>query len=210
MARGLALSTFVDINTAIAAGGVLRTEFGTGLLVTLNPNISAGGSGKVRQFRDHAAALAVVGSGAAAEASEIWFAREGVKNLFIGRWAETAVATLLRGSAPGAVADLAVANAAFIVDGTEVTVDLFERRDLRRDRQRDPDRASGRRADGSDRFHRRDERRQRLLGRDRDRDDRRCPGRGPAGDRRGGHYGQCDLRDQHHRSGARGTPPRRG
>ena len=59
MPRGLPISTFVDISTAIAAGGVLRTEFGTGLLITTDDAIAAGGSGKAQVFSDIDAVNAV-------------------------------------------------------------------------------------------------------------------------------------------------------
>ena len=124
MARGLSIQTFVDITTAIAAGGVLRTDFGTGLIMTLEGSLSAGGPNKGQSFRDHAAVLAAVGAGAAARAAEDWFAIEGARNVTLARWAEGAVATTLRGGDPGSISDLAVANAAFVVDGAEVTVDL--------------------------------------------------------------------------------------
>ena len=50
--RGLPISTFVKISTQIAAGGVLRTEYGAGLLVTTEDGIPAGGARKIKGYRD--------------------------------------------------------------------------------------------------------------------------------------------------------------
>ena len=50
--RGLPISTFVRIATQIVAGGVLRTEYGAGLLVTTEDGIPAGGSGKIKGYAD--------------------------------------------------------------------------------------------------------------------------------------------------------------
>ena len=48
----LDVSTFVDIRTQIAAGGVPSVDFGRGLLVTIDPAIAAGGSGKAQLFNN--------------------------------------------------------------------------------------------------------------------------------------------------------------
>ena len=124
MARGLPISTYVDIDTQISAGGVLRTEFGTGLLVTVDGAISAGGSGKARLFSDAEGVTDVFGSGEVLSDALIWFGQSSAKSLYIGRWANVDVATVLRGGTPGAVSALAVPNASFSVDGADVTVDL--------------------------------------------------------------------------------------
>ena len=124
MARGLPISTYVDIDTQISAGGVLRTEFGTGLLVTIDDTISAGGSGKARLFSDAEGVTDVFGSGQTLSDALIWFGQPSAKSLYIGRWANVDVATVLRGGTPGAVSALAVSNGTFSIDGADVTLDL--------------------------------------------------------------------------------------
>ena len=124
MPSSLPISTYVDIATAIAAGGVLRTDFGTGLLITTDPALPAGGDLKSQVFRDRQQAAGLLDAGSALSAATVWFSREGARSLNIGRWAETAVATTLDGSTPGSITALAITNAAFVVDGAEVTVDL--------------------------------------------------------------------------------------
>lgn len=124
MARGLPISTLVDINTEVAAGGVLRTQFGTGLLVVVDPAIPAGGPRKMEAYRDAEAVAAIFGSGSVLDDAQVWFARSGVKSLYIGRWATADVSTTLRGGTAGAQAELAVNNASFRIGGMNVTVDL--------------------------------------------------------------------------------------
>ena len=125
MPRGLPISTFVDITTAIAAGGVLRTEFGTGLLITQDPAIAAGGPGKARVFGDIEGVNAAISAGAAQRAALIWFSAEPApKSLYIGRWAEINVSSVVRGGSPATVALIGQTNASFTVDGEEVIVDL--------------------------------------------------------------------------------------
>ena len=46
----LDVSTFVDIRTQLAAGGVPRLPFGRGLLITIDSALAAGGSGKAQLF----------------------------------------------------------------------------------------------------------------------------------------------------------------
>ena len=98
----LDVSTFVDIRTQIAAGGVPSVDFGRGLLVTINPAIAAGGSGKAVLFNNITEATAVLGAGAALDAAAVWFsANPGPQALWVGRWATTDVPTTLRaGAAP--------------------------------------------------------------------------------------------------------------
>ena len=125
MARGLPISTFVDISTAVAAGGVLRTQFGTGLLVTLDDAIPAGGTDKAQVFSDIEGVNNVFDAGDAMDAATIWFSADPPpKSLYIGRWAENNVATTLRGGDPESISDIAVANASFQVADENVTVDL--------------------------------------------------------------------------------------
>ena len=126
MARGLPISTFVDISTSVAAGGVLRTEFGTGLLVTTDDAIAAGGPDKAQLFADTAGVNAVFDAGDALDAATVWFSADPPpKSLYIGRWADNDVPTTLRGSTThGTVASLAVANASFSIGGSNVTLNL--------------------------------------------------------------------------------------
>ena len=101
----LDVSTFVDIRTQIAAGGVPSVDFGRGLLVTINPAIAAGGSGKAVLFNNITEATAVLGAGAALDAAAVWFsANPGPQALWVGRWATAAVATTLRSGAAPTVA----------------------------------------------------------------------------------------------------------
>ena len=125
MARGLPISTFVNISTSVAAGGVLRTQFGTGLLVTLDDAIPAGGTDKAQVFSDITGVNDVFDAGDAMDAATIWFSADPPpKSLYIGRWAENNVATTLRGGDPDPISDIAVANASFQVADENVTVDL--------------------------------------------------------------------------------------
>ena len=124
----LDVSTFVDIRTQIAAGGVPSVDFGRGLLVTINPAIAAGGSGKAVLFNNVTEATAVLGAGAALDAAAVWFsANPGPQALWVGRWATTDVPTTLRaGVAPSAAGatPLNSANAAFSLNGNDVTANL--------------------------------------------------------------------------------------
>ena len=125
MARGLPISTYVDISTSIAAGGVLRTQFGTGLLVTTDDALPAGGTNKSQVFRDIEGVNGVFDAGDAVDAATVWFSADPPpKSLYIGRWATTDVSTTLRGGDPGSIADIAQSNATFSVDGNNVTVNL--------------------------------------------------------------------------------------
>ena len=124
MPRGLSISTYVDITTAIAAGGVLRTEFGTGLLITTDDAIPAGGPDKMQAFADRDGVNAAFDAGDALSGASIWFARAGVRSLYIGRWAPTDISTTLRGGAPAALGSLTIANATFSVLGADVTADF--------------------------------------------------------------------------------------
>ena len=124
---GLPISTYVNINTAIAAGGVLRTDFGTGLLVTVDDAIPAGGAGKVQRFRDLEAVQGVFAAGDVVDDSAVWFGADPApKSLYVGRWATAAVASSFEGGAPFAAAGIAIANAAFRVNGGNVLVDLSD------------------------------------------------------------------------------------
>ena len=125
----LDVSTFVDIRTQIAAGGVPSVDFGRGLLVTINPAIAAGGSGKAVLFNNITEATAVLGAGSALDAAAVWFsANPGPQALWVGRWATTDVPTTLRaGTAPTVAANVAPldsANAAFSLNGNDVTANI--------------------------------------------------------------------------------------
>ena len=125
MPRGLPISTFVDVSTAIQAGGVLRTEFGTGLLVTTDDALPAGGSAKAQVFRDIDAVNAVFDAGDAFDGASVWFSADpSPKSLYIGRWAPTDVSTVVMGGTPAAVSAIAVANGSFRVGDDDVTVNL--------------------------------------------------------------------------------------
>ena len=125
----LDVSTFVDIRTQIAAGGVPSVDFGRGLLVTINPAIAAGGPGKAMLFNNIPEATRVLGAGDALDAATVWFsANPGPQSLWVGRWATTDVSTALRsGAAPTVAAGAAPLNsatAAFALNGNDVTADL--------------------------------------------------------------------------------------
>ena len=120
MTTGLPVSTFVRIQTEISAGGVLRTQFGTGLLVTKDDAIAAGGTGKMVAFADLDSARAAGVSGEALRAAGVWFGGDpDPHSLYIGRWADTAVGTTLEGTAPAALASFTGANNRFVLNGTE-------------------------------------------------------------------------------------------
>ena len=124
----LDVSTFVDISTSISVGGVPAGNFGRGLLLTIDPAIAAGGSGKAQLFNNLNEANAVLSAGAALDAATVWFsANPGPKGLWVGRWANVAVVTTLTaGAAPSAAgaAPLNAANAAFSLNGANVAADL--------------------------------------------------------------------------------------
>lgn len=122
---GLNVSTVVDISTRIAAGGVPRVSFGTGLLLTVDDSLPSGGPDKVKIFNNLATASSFLGSGAALDAAAVWFSAEGgAKSLYVGRWATSDIPTSLVGGVTGTTAQLGVANAAFVVGEQEVSVDL--------------------------------------------------------------------------------------
>ena len=126
--RGLPISTFVKIATQIVAGGILRTEYGAGLLVTTEAGIPAGGVGKIRRYADIEAVQSDFATGEALAAARVWFGGDAEPHaLFIGRWATADVATIATGTWPGtvAMAPLNASNASFSVNGSDVVgVDL--------------------------------------------------------------------------------------
>lgn len=123
----LDVSTFVDIDTQVAAGGVPRLDFGIGLLVTTDETLPAGGSGKAVIYNSIEAVTKAFGEGSVKDGAAVWFAADPPpKSLMIGRWAHMDVPTTLRGAAPAAVASasLAAANSRFAVNGQDVAADL--------------------------------------------------------------------------------------
>ena len=125
---GLPISTYVQINTAIAAGGVLRTQFGIGLLITTDSELSAGGNGKVELFRNNDAVQARFDDGTVRDDAAVWFSADPPpKSLYIGRWATVDTDTVLHGgtvSAPPDSGALDEANASFRYLDNDVNVDL--------------------------------------------------------------------------------------
>ena len=124
MTTGLPISTFVQVATAIEAGGVLRTEFGTGLLVTTDSAIPAGGAQKMSVYADAQSVREAGISGEALKAAQVWFSADPAPHsLYIGRWADTDVDTTLQGSAPVSpvTAPLTANDGSFVItlDGTE-------------------------------------------------------------------------------------------
>ena len=126
--RGLPISTFVKIATSIAAGGVLRTDYGTGLLISTEDGIPAGGAGKIKGYADIEAVMADWTGGEALAASRVWFGGDAEPHsLYIGRWATADVDTTLAGTTPSAAgaAPLNAANASFAINGENLTaIDL--------------------------------------------------------------------------------------
>ena len=126
--RGLPVSTFIRLTTQIAAGGVLRAEYGAGLLVTTEDGIPAGGSGKIKGYADIEAVEVDFASGEALAAARVWFGADSEPHsLYIGRWATADVDTTLTGAEPSAAgaAPLNAADASFSLDGNDFTgVDL--------------------------------------------------------------------------------------
>ena len=112
MAQGLPISTFVRISTQIAAGGVLRTDFGLGLIVTTTDALPAGGPDKMRLYRDVEAVQADNHAGEALAAARVWFGADPApQSLYIGRWATTDVDTTLTGREPSVAANMGALNA---------------------------------------------------------------------------------------------------
>ena len=121
----LDISTLIRITTRISAGGVPRTAFGTGLLVSVDRSIPAGGTGKARIFSSVTEVQGVYDAGAVVDAATVWFSADPLpQSLYVGNWANVDVSTTLRGGEPDTVAVIAVANASFSVNGSDVTVDL--------------------------------------------------------------------------------------
>ena len=122
------LSNIIDVTTRISAAGVPRLAFGRGLLVSVNAALPAGGSNKAQLFDSIEDVVAAVPAGDTRDAASTWFSADPPpQGLFIGRWAADDVATVLTGgavTAPPDSGDLDAANAAFTLNGVDVTVDL--------------------------------------------------------------------------------------
>lgn len=97
MAReGLGIEEVIDISTTVQAGGTIRSEFGTGLLMVTDDAIPAGGSRKITRFAQQSAVAALFGNGRVASDSAVWFGADPKpRALYIGRWAQAAVNTRL-------------------------------------------------------------------------------------------------------------------
>ena len=123
----LDVSTFVNISTAIASAASTRQPFGRGLLVTIDSAIAAGGSGKAQLFNNLNEATAVLSAGDALTGATVWFSADPQpQGLYVGRWATTDVSTTMVGTATVAAgaAPLDASNAAFAINGQDVTADL--------------------------------------------------------------------------------------
>ena len=120
------LSTFIDVSTSVAGGGIPRRAFGRGLLVSTDSNLSAGGSTKAKLFTSLSDAEDFFSSTSETlAAARAWFsASPPAQGLYVGRWADTAVSTSLRGSTPAAVSEFSEVNSTFTVNGNTVTADL--------------------------------------------------------------------------------------
>ena len=123
------LNRLIRVNTQIAVSDVPRLAFGRGLLVTIDEAIAAGGAGKVRLFDSAADAEDVLGAGDALDAVNVWFSADPApQGIYVGRWANTDVATVLSGAdditVAAADAPLNSASASFAVNGMDVSVDL--------------------------------------------------------------------------------------
>ena len=124
----LDISTFVDITTQVAAGGVPLERFGRGLLITTDDAISAGGSGKVQLYTTLNGFSGDFDAGDAMDAASVWFSADPIpQGLWVGRWAATDVSTSLRGGAAPSTANAAPLNSAaasFAINGENVTANL--------------------------------------------------------------------------------------
>ena len=112
----LPANSIVTINTAVASSGVVRREFGRGLLVTTDDALAAAGAGRVQVYADLASFRADFGStGDAYTEAAAWFGQNPFpRNLVVVRWRNTDVDTVLRGGA----ATTTVATYTAISDGS--------------------------------------------------------------------------------------------
>ena len=119
------VSEFFRVTTRIEVGGVVRAQFGRGLLLTTEDDLPAGGLGKAQYFTDNDAVREVFASGTeAAAAAAKWFGYDPYpQGLYIGRWANVAVPTTLTGGAHSALSALQSATATFRFLEEDVSVD---------------------------------------------------------------------------------------
>ena len=122
----LDISTFVDITTQVAAGGVPLERFGRGLLITTDDALSAGGPGKVQLYTTLNGFSGDFDAGDAMDAASVWFSADPIpQGLWVGRWAATDVSTSLTGDTPSAITAFTGSNYSFTLNGTDVTtIDL--------------------------------------------------------------------------------------
>ena len=125
MAQGLRIDEVIDISTTVQSGGTIRTEFGTGFLLTERGEIPAGGSGKCRYFRSLSEVTDVFGStGQIAHDAGVWFGADPApKGLYIGRWSRQDVNTkLITGSISASQSEVAtITNGSYRLNGEDDT-----------------------------------------------------------------------------------------
>ena len=119
------VSEFFRVTTRIEVGGVIRQQFGRGLLLTTEDDIPAGGTGKAQYFTDNDGVRAVFAADTeAAKAAAKWFGYDPYpQGLYIGRWANVAVPTTLTGGTTSALSALQSATATFRFLEEDVSVD---------------------------------------------------------------------------------------
>ena len=121
------VSTVISVDTRIAAGGVPRRDFGRGLLISTDERLSAGGATKARLFNSLAESTGFFASDSQTLAAlRVWFAADPPpQGIYVGRWANTAVDTSLRGGRPSTVAQFGTSSTStFTFNGETITVDL--------------------------------------------------------------------------------------
>ena len=120
----LEISDIVDVSAQTYAGGVARADFGRGLFLTTDDTLDAGGSGKVGVYSSLRALQAVFASDSEPyKAGSIWFAQDPhPRPLLVGRWAKSAVSTIITGGTPSDAGDIDDLNAAtFSLGGYTLT-----------------------------------------------------------------------------------------
>lgn len=124
MARGLDVNEIIDIQTQIQDGGTIRTEFGTGLLLTEDDSIPAGGSRKCQRFTSLAGVAEVFDSAQVEHDAGVWFGADPApKALYIGRWArENVNTTLVTGRVTTSQTDIqSISNGSYRLNGQDDT-----------------------------------------------------------------------------------------
>ena len=121
------ISEFFRVTTRIAVGGVVTQNFGRGLVLTTDDALSAGGTGKSRYFSVAEDVSDFFGADSApSKAAQRWFGYSPYpQGLYVGRWANVAVDTIMEGSTThGTITQLAVNNATFRLAGEDAQVNL--------------------------------------------------------------------------------------